>query len=255
MAATRGQARDRWHAGLPLLHRRSQENILSNNHSPNANAMTSFSNQTPRPVIVGIAGGSGSGKTTVVDRIVERLGPDRVTCIQHDSYYLDRSDLPPTSRHQINFDHPDALETDLLIEHLEQLLDGHSVRVPIYDFSNHVRTAGTVQACPHSVILIEGILILVDARLRDLMDIKVFVDTDPDLRVIRRMERDVASRERSLESVIRQYLETVRPMHLEYVEPSKRYADIVIPEGGYNEVAVDLLFTKIDAIANRKMTE
>ncbi len=254
-ARGKGQVRVCWLAGLPLLHRPSEEDILPSNHSPNANAMTNSSNQTPRPVIVGVAGGSGSGKTTVVDRIVERLGPDRATCIQHDSYYLDRGDLPPASREKINFDHPDALETNLLVEHLQQLLNGHSVRVPIYDFSSHVRTTGTVRADPHGVILIEGILILVDARLRDLMDIKVFVDTDADLRVIRRMERDVSSRQRSLESVIRQYLETVRPMHLEYVEPSKRYADIVIPEGGYNEVAVDLLFTKIDAIANRKTTE
>ena len=204
--------------------------------------------QDVRPVIIGVAGGSGSGKTTVVRRIIDALGPDEVTCIQHDSYYLDRGNLPPDARAKANYDHPDSLETPLLVNHLSRLLTGNSVSIPVYDFTYHLRTTETVQAEPHRVILVEGILILVDKALRDLMDIKVFVDTDSDLRVIRRMERDIATRQRTLDSVVRQYLQTVRPMHLEFVEPSKRYADIIIPEGGHNEVAVDMLITKINSI-------
>jgi len=210
--------------------------------------MSVSANIRRRPIIIGVAGGSGSGKTTVVERIVERLGSDRVTCIQHDSYYLDRGDLAPLDRAAVNYDHPDALETSLLIEHLKALQSGVPVDVPVYDFRSHLRTASSVRAEPRKVIMLEGILILVDRALRDLMDIKVFVDTDADVRVIRRMERDIAKRERTLESVVRQYMQTVRPMHLDFVEPSKRYADIVIPEGGYNEVAVDVLFTKIESI-------
>ena len=207
-------------------------------------------NMARHPVIVGVAGGSGSGKTTVVDRILERLGPNRATCIQHDSYYFDRGDLPLEDRATLNYDHPDALETSLLVSHLKQLQAGESAEIPVYDFAQHVRTGETVTAVPRGVILLEGILILVDSALRELMDIKVFVDTESDLRVIRRMERDMTTRQRTLGSVVSQYMNTVRPMHLEFVEPSKRYADIIIPEGGYNEVAVDMLFTKIDAIVN-----
>jgi uridine kinase len=201
-----------------------------------------------RPIIVGVAGGSGSGKTTIVDRIVERLGSDRATCIQHDSYYIDRGDLAPEDRAVINYDHPDALETDLLVRHLQDLSNGEAVDIPVYDFRNHVRTSATVKTESRGVILLEGILILVDKTLRDLMDIKVFVDTDADLRLIRRMERDIKARGRTLDAVVTQYMRTVRPMHLEFVEPSKRFADVIVPEGGYNEVAVDMLFTKIDSI-------
>ncbi len=203
-----------------------------------------------RPIVIGVAGGSGSGKTTVVDRIVNRLGEKQVTYIQHDCYYHDRGDIAPENRAKLNYDHPDALETPLLVEHLSQLTAGSPAEIPVYDFANHLRTNRTVQAVPRRVILLEGILILVDSVLREMMDIKVFVDTDPDLRVIRRLERDIATRHRTLDSVVRQYMRTVRPMHIEFVEPSKRYADIIIPEGGHNEVAVDLIFTKIDSVLN-----
>jgi uridine kinase len=199
-------------------------------------------------VIIGVAGGSGSGKTTVVRRILSRLGTERATCIQHDSYYLDRSALAREDRANVNYDHPDALETPLLVEHLKQLSAGAPVEIPVYDFANHVRTNETVRIEPRGVIFLEGILILADKAVRDLMDIKVFVDTDSDLRLIRRLERDIAARQRTLDSVVSQYVDTVRPMHLEFVEPSKRHADIIIPEGGFNEVAVDMLFTKIDSI-------
>jgi uridine kinase len=201
-----------------------------------------------RPKIVGVAGGSGAGKTTVVDRIVERLGSDRVTCIQHDRYYIDRGDLLPRDRALVNYDHPDALETPLLVEHLKKLVSGSPVEIPVYDFASHERTNETTTAEPREVIFLEGILILSDTTLRDLMDIKIFVDTDADLRLMRRVERDIANRGRTLDAVVRQYLRTVRPMHLEFVEPSKRYADVIIPEGGYNEVAVDMLYTKIASI-------
>jgi uridine kinase len=212
--------------------------------------MTDSANLERRPIIIGVAGGSGSGKTTVVNRIVELIGPDQATCIQHDSYYIDRGALTPADRTALNYDHPDALETPLLISHLTTLLGGNPVDIPVYDFRSHLRTDRTVRAEPRGVILLEGILILVDRALRDLMDIKVFVDTDADVRVIRRIERDTTTRNRTLDSVVNQYIQTVRPMHLDFVEPSKRYADIIIPEGGYNEVAVDMLFTKIASILN-----
>jgi len=201
-----------------------------------------------RPVVVGVAGGSGSGKTTVVQEIIRSLGSDQVSCIQHDSYYHDRSDVPVDERVNINYDHPDALETPLLAEHLTQLLAGRTVEVPVYDFNHHTRRAETVPVRPRPAIIVEGILILADKQLRELMDIKVFVDADADLRIMRRIERDISERGRSLESIIRQYLQSVRPMHLEFVEPSKRYADIILPEGGYNRVAVDMLVTKIRSI-------
>jgi uridine kinase len=194
-----------------------------------------------------VAGGSGSGKTTVVRRIVDRLGSNRATCIQHDSYYRDRRDLSPRDRAELNYDHPDALDTPLLVKHLKQLLKEKPVEIPIYDFANHVRTSCTRMVLPRRVILLDGILILANEALRSLMDLKVFVDTDPDLRFIRRMERDIATRDRTLESVVSQYRQTVRPMHLEFVEPSKSYADLVIQEGGFNDAAVDTLFTTIES--------
>ncbi len=202
-----------------------------------------------RPVIIGVAGGSGSGKTTVVREIVRELGPDDVTVIEHDSYYRDRSGMTPAERAAVNYDHPDALETALLVDHVRALLDGDPVAVPVYDFSSHTRTAATVEATPRGAVILEGILVLAERELRDLMDIRVFVDTDPDIRFIRRLERDVAERGRSVESVVGQYVESVRPMHLEFVEPSKRHAHLIIPEGGLNSVAVDMLITKIRAIA------
>jgi uridine kinase len=201
-----------------------------------------------KPVIIGVAGGTGSGKTTVVQEIVRRLGPDEVAVVQHDSYYRDRSGIPPAERERINYDHPDALETPLLVEHVRALLQGRAVEVPVYDFATHTRTDATVTLAPRKVVIVEGILVLAEAALRALMSIRVFVDTDADIRMIRRLTRDMRDRGRTLESVVEQYLETVRPMHLEFVEPSKRHAHIIIPEGGENFVAVDMLVARIEAI-------
>ena len=203
-----------------------------------------------QPVIIGVAGGSGSGKTTVVQEITRDLGPDAVAFIQHDSYYYDRSHVPPDERVSINYDHPDALETPLLVEQLRLLKSGAAIDVPVYDFTNHARTSETSTVQPRSVVILEGILILADRELRDLMDIRVFVDTDADLRILRRIDRDINERGRSLDSVVKQYLQTVRPMHLDFVEPSKRYAHVIIPEGGHNRVAVDMLLTKIRTIVS-----
>ncbi|MDH3495155.1 MAG: uridine kinase [Gemmatimonadota bacterium] len=200
------------------------------------------------PIVIGVAGGSGSGKTTVVTEIVRALGPDQVTVIQHDSYYYDRSAVPPTERVHINYDHPDALETELLVTHLTTLKAGAMVGVPVYDFAAHTRSRETWTALPRKVVILEGILILAERHLRDLMDIRVYVDTDADIRFIRRLRRDLRDRGRTLESVIQQYLETVQPMHLEFVEPSKRHAHVIVPQGGRNRVAVDMLLTKIRAI-------
>jgi len=202
------------------------------------------------PIIIGVAGGSGSGKTTVVRKIVKSLGTDQVTVLHHDSYYRDASHLSLEERQQINYDHPDSLETELLVCHLQELRAGTQVEVPVYDFTTHSRTAARERAPARKVIILDGLLILWDRRLRELMDIKVFVDTDPDIRFIRRLSRDIDQRGRSAESVIRQYLETVRPMHLEFVEPSKRYADLIVPQGGHNRVAVDMLITKVRSILN-----
>jgi uridine kinase len=202
------------------------------------------------PIIIGVAGGSGSGKTTVVRRIMDSLGPDQVTVLHHDSYYREAGHLPLEERRLINYDHPDSLETELLVTHLEALRAGADVEVPVYDFTTHSRTAERETALARKVIIVDGLLILWDRRLRRLMDIKVYVDTDPDIRFIRRLSRDIDERGRSAASVIRQYLETVRPMHLEFVEPSKRYADLIVPEGGHNRVAVDMLITKVKSILN-----
>ncbi len=203
-----------------------------------------------QPIILGVAGGSGSGKTTIVREIVQALGPDRISVIHHDSYYCDRSSVPADERESLNYDHPDALETRLLVRHLEELRAGRAVEVPVYDFSTHTRTERVehVQPCP--IVIVEGILILAERALRELMDIRVFVRTDADLRVIRRIERDVAQRERSLESVVEQYVKTVRPMHLEFVEPSERWAHVIIPEGGHNRVGVEMLIARIRALGS-----
>lgn len=201
-----------------------------------------------KPLIIGVAGGTGSGKTTVVHKIIEALPSHDVVLIQHDSYYRDRSHLSPEERTGINYDHPDALETSLFADHLELLISGKPAEIPVYDFVTHTRQSETVQVKPASVVVVEGILILADKRLRSLMDIKVFVDTDDDERFIRRMERDVRERGRSYESVVEQYLNSVKPMHIEFVEPSKRYADIIIPEGGHNRVAIDLFVTKLTSL-------
>ncbi len=202
----------------------------------------------PGPLVIGIAGGSGSGKTTVAQEILNRVGPDRIAFLQHDSYYKDLTGLPPTQRAEVNFDHPNSLETELLIEHVTSLRDGKAVEVPIYNFSTHSRTDRTFTVAPHRVILVEGILIFVDAPLRALFDIKIFVDTDADIRFIRRLERDLKERGRTTNSVIKQYQSTVRPMHLEFVEPSKRYADVIIPEGGFNTAALDMVAARIQTL-------
>jgi uridine kinase len=201
-----------------------------------------------RPVVIGIAGGTGSGKTTVAEAIVRRIGPERIALIQQDSYYKDQSHLPMEERVRINYDHPDSIDTALLIRHLQELIAGGPVEVPIYDFTTYTRTPHTRRVEPRPVILVEGILVFVEKALRDLFDIKIYVDADPDIRFIRRLQRDLAERGRTLESVIQQYLSTVRPMHLEFVEPSKRYADIIIPEGGFNTVALDMIIARIRAM-------
>jgi len=201
-----------------------------------------------QPLIIGVAGGTGSGKTTVSNSILERVGSDQISYIQHDHYYRDRSHLPPEERGKINFDHPDSLENELLARHLKMLKEGQAVELPQYDFTTHIRKPETTRVEPRRVILVEGILIFAVKALRDLMDIKVFVDTDADIRLIRRIRRDMTERGRTLESVIRQYTESVRPMHLEFVEPSKRYADIIIPEGGFNVTAIDMVVAKVEAM-------
>ncbi len=201
-----------------------------------------------KPITIGVAGGSGSGKTTVALKILERVGFDRIAYLSHDAYYRDASNLPPAERAQLNFDHPDSLDNDLLIGQLKQLQAGQPVETPVYDFKTHSRLVGTRRIDPQPVILVEGILIFADKRLRDLMDVKIFVDTDADLRFIRRLQRDISERGRAPESVINQYLRTVRPMHLEFVEPSKRYADVIIPEGGFNEVAIDMVAARLRAL-------
>ena len=202
----------------------------------------------PDPLVIGIAGGSGSGKTTVAQEILQRVGPARIAFLQHDSYYKDLSGLPPTQRAEVNFDHPNSLETDLLTQHIAALRDGKAVEVPIYDFSTHSRTDRTFTVQPRGVILVEGILLFTEATLREMFDVKIFVDTDSDIRFIRRLERDLAERGRTTESVIKQYQSTVRPMHLEFVEPSKRYADVIIPEGGFNTAALDMVVARIEAL-------
>ena len=201
-----------------------------------------------RGILMGLAGGSGSGKTMVTQRLISQLGSDRVIVVEQDSYYKNLSHLPFEQRAAQNFDHPDAIDSELLVRQIEALLHGHSIEIPIYDFTKHLRRAETRSTGPHDVIILEGILILDNPQLRELMDIKVYVDTDADLRFLRRLKRDIKERGRSLESVMEQYENSVRPMHLQFVEPSKRYADLIIPEGGYNLVAIDLLRTKIEAL-------
>ena len=203
-----------------------------------------------KPVVIGVAGGTGSGKTTVVREIVRRLGPEDVAVVQHDSYYRDRSGISPAERAKVNYDHPDALETSLLVEHLRALREGNAVSVPVYDFSTHTRTAEVVSLTPRKVVIVEGILVLAEPDLRAQMAMRVFVDTDADIRMIRRLRRDIRDRGRTLESVVDQYLETVRPMHLEFVEPSKRHAHVIVPEGGENFVAVEMLVARIHSIAH-----
>lgn len=201
-----------------------------------------------QPVIIGIAGGTGSGKTTVARAIYDRVGRDRIEWISHDSYYRNFEGLSAEERHHINFDHPDSLETELLARHIDVLGKGSAVEVPIYDFTSHSRKAETVRVEPRRVIIVEGILVLAEPELRKRISIKLFVDTPSDIRFMRRLVRDIKSRGRSMESVIEQYMTTVRPMHEEFVEPSKRYADLIIPEGGENLVAIDAIIARVQGL-------
>ena len=198
-----------------------------------------------RTIVIGVAGGTGSGKTTVANEILQRVGAEHITYITHDAYYRDLSHLTPHQRDRVNFDHPDALETKLLIEHLKELRAGRAVEVPVYDFTTHTRAQHTRRVEPGPVILVEGILVFAEPELRELFDVKLYVDTDADVRFIRRLRRDIEERGRSAKSVCEQYLSTVRPMHLEFVEPSKRYANVIIPEGGFNEVAIEMVAARI----------
>lgn len=194
-----------------------------------------------KPLVVGVAGGSGSGKTTVVNYICEEFADDNILRLEHDSYYRELKHLPFEERVKQNFDHPSSLETELLIRHVKALMEGYTVEVPVYDFEAHTRKEETITAAPTKVILVDGILIFSEPELLKLMDVKIFVDTDDDVRLLRRLKRDLEERGRSIESVIEQYEKFVRPMHLEFVEPSKRYADIIIPRGGKNKVALDMV--------------
>ncbi|HEX8109502.1 MAG TPA: uridine kinase [Kofleriaceae bacterium] len=198
-----------------------------------------------RPYVVGIAGGTGSGKTTVADKLAAAMPPGRCVTLDHDAYYRDQGHLPPADREAINYDHPSALDSALLALHLRELRDGRTVEVPIYDFATHTRRRDTRTVAPARVILVEGILVFAEPALREQMDIKIFVDTDADIRLMRRIRRDLEERGRTFQSVRDQYHATVRPMHLEYVEPSKRWADLILPEGGDNRVALDVLLGQL----------
>ena len=201
-----------------------------------------------KPVIIGVAGGSGSGKTTVCNKIYDYFTGKSIVMIEHDSYYRDQSDISFEERLKTNYDHPFAFDTDLLVEHLEKLQKNEGIEIPVYDYSRHTRSDDKIVVEPQDVIIVEGILILEDKRLRDLMDIKIYVDTADDLRIIRRIERDMKERGRSLDSIIDQYLSVVREMHDQFIEPSKKHADVIIPEGGHNQVAIDLVISKIRTI-------
>jgi len=205
-----------------------------------------------KPVVIGVAGGSGSGKTSVSKAVYESFNDHSILMIEQDFYYKDQTDLPFEERLKTNYDHPLAFDTDLLINHIEKLLRYETIEKPVYDYNIHTRSKETIMVEPKDVIIIEGILILEDERLRNLMDIKLFVDTDADLRIIRRLTRDIKDRGRTMDSVIDQYVNVVRPMHNQFIEPTKRYADIIIPEGGQNHVAIDLMVTKIQTILEQK---
>lgn len=201
--------------------------------------------ESMKPLIIGIAGGTGSGKTTVVNKIYESLKGVNVVALQQDAYYIDLSHLPLEERKKINFDHPSAFDSDLLIRHLKKLIKGQGIEKPIYSFTNYTRKKETEKIFPKDIIILEGILVLEEEKIRNLLDVKIYVDADEDERFIRRLLRDTKERGRSMESVIKQYLDVVKPMFLQFVEPSKRYADIVIPQGGLNDVAIDIIVSKI----------
>lgn len=202
----------------------------------------------PPPFFVGVVGGTGSGKSTVADRIVSAMPSGSVSLIAHDNYYRPHPELTPVEREELNFDHPDALDNALLTEHLDALRAGNTVEIPVYDFATHLRLELTESVKPTRVVVVEGILLLVDPELRSRLDLKLYVDTDADIRILRRLRRDMESRGRSFEQVRQQYYRTVRPMHLQFVEPSKRYADVVIPEGGHNDVAMALVVSRLQQL-------
>ena len=211
-----------------------------------------MANRENKPVIIGVTGGSGSGKTTVSRAIFEQLHGHSLLMLQEDSYYNDQSDMPFEERIKTNYDHPNAFDTELLVKQLKDLLDWKTIEIPIYDYTEHTRSSEVEKVEPKEVIILEGILVLNDPALRDLMDIKIFVDTDDDIRIIRRIQRDIEERGRSLQSVIDQYKSTVKPMYHQFIEPTKRYADIIVPEGGENQVAIDLLVTKVRDILRKR---
>lgn len=208
-----------------------------------------------RPVLIGIAGGTGSGKTSVARELTRSIPPENIVLIEQDNYYKDQTHLTMEQRILTNYDHPHAFDTDLLYDHLKVLLGGQAIEKPIYNFSEHNRALHTETVEPKQVIILEGILVLEDERLRDLMDIKIFVDTDADVRIIRRLLRDIKERGRTIESVIEQYMGIVRPMHMQFIEPSKKYADLIVPEGGKNQVAIDILTAKVNEIVQQNMVE
>lgn len=210
-----------------------------------------MANRENKPVIIGVTGGSGSGKTTVSRAIFEQLHGHSLLMLQEDSYYNDQSDMPFEERIKTNYDHPNAFDTELLVKQLKDLLDWKTIEKPIYDYTEHTRSSEVEKVEPKEVIILEGILVLNDPALRDLMDIKIFVDTDDDIRIIRRIQRDIEERGRSLQSVIDQYKSTVKPMYHQFIEPTKRYADIIVPEGGENDVAIDMLTTKLQSVLNK----
>lgn len=205
-----------------------------------------------RPILIGIAGGTGSGKSTVASEIYKCIPDESIAIIEQDSYYNDQSHLTFEERVKTNYDHPNAFDTKLLMQHLSTLIEGKAIEKPIYDFEKHNRKKETIRVEPKDIIILEGIMILAEPELRDMLDIKIFVDTDADLRIIRRIQRDIEERGRTMDSVINQYVNVVRPMHLQFVEPNKRYADIIIPEGGYNKVAIDIVIARVREIAAEK---
>lgn len=205
-----------------------------------------------KPVFIGIAGGTGSGKSTIAKEVFGQFNGAQIAMLEHDCYYKDQSSIPFEERIKTNYDHPDALETELLIEHIRMLSNGQSIEKPLYDFAEHTRMKETVKVDPRDIIIVEGIMILDDPILRDLLDIKIYVDTDADVRIIRRIVRDINERGRTVDSVIEQYLSVVRPMHMQFVEPTKRHADIIIPEGGHNRVAIEVMVANIKHILQQK---